>query len=874
MRKRILAGLLVLIIVLTLAACGKNPALTETPAPVPAAETPVSASEPENQEAVPDISSEPSPADPSGDIVILYTSDIHCGINQGFGYAGLQAIREYHLSQGDAVFLVDNGDNIQGEPVGTMSMGKLPLDLMNAMGYDVAIPGNHEFDYGMEQFLSLAESAEFPYVSCNFNREGERVFDSYVILEAGETKVAFVGVTTPKTLTSSTPRYFQDENGDFVYGFLQDMSGEKLYDAVQQAVDGARADGADYVIVLGHMGNIAESSPYTYADVISHITGIDAFLDGHSHDTEQVEMKDREGHSVLRSACGTKLANIGWCRIAADGKVTAGLYTWNNSVSLPTMLGLKNDMSLAVDRALATLNEELGTVVAKTSVDLTICDPEPDANGNPVRMVRRAETNLGDLCADACRFQSGADIALVSGGGIRVNIPAGDITLNDILRVNPFGNEMCVLELTGEQILDALEWGAHSVPAEHGGFLQVSGLSYEVHSYIESSCTEDENRCFTGVAGERRVKNVLIGGEPIDPEGVYSVGGFDYLLLNQGDGYSMFKGAKILQDRVKLDNQVLIDYITENLGGVIGEEYEDPFGQGRITIIEEKPLVSEANAGNVAQLLADLVNACESPTELDAQKIKADLDAIAAVDPQDLPMAESIAEYWQVLYLDPDYHLYLYQGDELAEDLRNAGIKDSPDHAIVVLGFALQNGEMQPELMGRCDAAAAMARTFPSAILVCSGGATGENNPDRHTEAGLMKEYLTDHCGIKAERIYTDEKATTTGENAVNTFEILRENNVRSITIVTSSYHQRRGQILYAVMAEIFRQRYGYSVDLAENYCYDIESSSPIQTFDGRIAAMQIADFLSLPEDAMKVLPSMGFPGGGPQEEQSRSGDS
>ena len=529
-------------------------------------------------------------AERTGDVVILYTSDVHCGIEQGFGYAGLQAIREYLTARGNDVILVDDGDNIQGEPVGTMTGGEIPMDLMNAMGYDVAIPGNHEFDYGMDKFLALAEKAEFPYISCNFNREGELVFEPYVIKEAGGTKIAFVGVTTPETLTTSTPKYFQDENGEFIYGFLQDETGEDLYAAVQKAVDDARGEGAEYVILLAHLGNYAGSAPYNYADVISHITGIDALLDGHSHDTEQVTMKDKSGHEVLRSACGTKLANIGWCRIAADGKVTAGLYTWANSVSAPELLGLKNDMAEAVDAALEKLGEELERVVAKTPFELTINDPEAkDASGNPIRMVRRAETNLGDLCADAIRDQSGADIGILNGGGVRVSIPAGDISLNAILKVHPFGNALSMIEVSGQQVLDALEWGAREEPGENGGFLQVSGLTYEIHTYIPSGCTEDENGYFNGVEGERRVKNVLVDGEPIDPEAFYTVAGTDYTLLDSGDGYAMFSGAQVLLDRVKLDNQVLIDYLTQTLNGMVGEEYEDPFGQGRIVIVEEKP---------------------------------------------------------------------------------------------------------------------------------------------------------------------------------------------------------------------------------------------------------------------------------------------
>ena len=527
----------------------------------------------------------------SADVVILFTSDVHCGVDQGFGYAGLAGVRDYLAAKGDAVILVDDGDNIQGEPIGTMTKGESLVDLMNQAGYELAIPGNHEFDYGMDRFLELAtQKAKFEYISCNFNHEGELVFKPYAIKELGGAKVAFVSVTTPKTLTCSTPKYFQNDSGEFVYGFFQDETGEGVYNAVQSAVDAARAEGADYVVVMGHMGNEEECRPWTYADVIEHTNGIDVFLDGHSHDTEQVVMKNKDGDEVLRSACGTKLSCIGWCRIAQDGKITTGLYTWNNDASVPAMLGLENKMSKAVTAASAALDKKLQEVVATSQVLLTINDPEAvDDNGKPIRMVRRAETNLGDLCADAYRFQSGADIAFVNGGGVRTNIAAGKITLDDILLVHPFGNAMCVIEVTGQQILDALEWGARKVPGENGGFLQVSGLSYEIHSYLPDPCQVDENTMCAGFEGERRVQNVLVGGEPIDPAATYTLASHDYMLLNNGDGFTAFDGAKLLQDRVKLDNQVLIDYITENLGGVIGEQYEDLTGDGRIVIVEEKP---------------------------------------------------------------------------------------------------------------------------------------------------------------------------------------------------------------------------------------------------------------------------------------------
>ena len=522
------------------------------------------------------------------DLVILFTSDVHCGVEQGWGYAGLYAVKE-SLSKDNYVLLVDDGDAVQGEPIGTMTKGEAIIDIMNTLEYDVAIPGNHEFDYGMAQFFALTEKANFPYVSCNFNKEGELVFQPYVIKELDGVKIAFVGVTTPLTLRSSTPRYFMDENGNFIYGFLQDETGEKVYEAVQKAVDDARAEGAQYVIVLGHLGNEDEVTPWKYSDVISNTTGIDAWLDGHSHDTDQVVMKNKDGDDVVRSGCGTKLANIGVLTITKDGKISSELYAWNQKTAAPKLLGLQNAGSEAVALASEALNDKLNEVVASTTADLIINDPVAVTDaGKPVRIIRRTETNLGDLCADAYLDQSGdADIALVNGGGIRVTIKKGDITLNDILLVHPFGNSLTVIEATGQQVLDALEWSVHSAPGEFGGFDQVAGITFEYDPNIPTPCQQDDNGFFTGVdeTMERRVRNVLVGGEPLDPEKTYKVASHDYQLLSNGDGYTMFAGANVLQESVKLDNQVLMDYITGTLGGVVGESYEEPYGQGRIVAV-------------------------------------------------------------------------------------------------------------------------------------------------------------------------------------------------------------------------------------------------------------------------------------------------
>ena len=522
------------------------------------------------------------------DILILFTSDVHCGIDQGWGYAGLYAVKE-NLSKDYNVLLVDNGDAIQGEPIGTMTKGEAIIDIMNVMGYDVAIPGNHEFDYGMDRFLELAEKAEFPYISCNFNKEGELVFEPWIMKEVGGVKIAFVGVTTPYTLRSSTPRYFMDDSGNYIYGFLQDETGEGVYNAVQGSVDAARAEGADYVIVMGHIGNETECAPWMYSDVISHVSGIDAWLDGHSHDTDQVIMQDKDGKDVVRTACGTKLANIGALHITRDGAISSELYSWNSSVAAPKLLNIDNAAAEAVSAATDELNAKLAEVVANTTVDLIINDPVAKTDdGKAVRIIRRAETNLGDLCADAYLDQSGeADIAFVNGGGIRVPINKGDITLNDILKVHPFGNSLTVIEVTGQQVLDALEWSVHALPGEFGGFDHVAGLTFEYDATIDSPCVQDEKGFFDHVdeTMERRVRNVLVAGEPIDPEAVYKLASHDYQLLNNGDGYTMYDGAKVLQESVKLDNQVLIDYITGTLGGSVGAGYEEPYGQGRIVSV-------------------------------------------------------------------------------------------------------------------------------------------------------------------------------------------------------------------------------------------------------------------------------------------------
>ena len=541
----------------------------------------------------------------AGDIVILYTNDVHCSVEQeaaddgtvsNMGYAGVAAYKADMKAITSNVALVDCGDAIQGEAIGTLSTGRYLIDIMNEIGYDYAVYGNHEFDYGMSRIQELTAEASFKYLSCNFmdikSDPAKNVLDAYAIRDFGDKKVAFIGISTPESITKSTPAYFQDEDGNYIYGFCSGGNGQELYDAVQAAVDAAKAEGVDYVVAIAHLGIDTQSSPWTSREVIANTTGIDVVLDGHSHSTIAGEtVKNKDDEDVILSSTGDKLRNLGRLVIKADGTMATSLiaakdYTEQDEATTKYIQEIVGQFE-------ALLNE----VIAKTDVDLVINDPE---TGD--RMVRNRETNLGDLCADAYRTLLDADIAFVNGGGIRDVIPKGDITYGQIINVHPFGNMACSIEVTGQQILDALELGCASTPGESGGFLQVSGLTYEIHTYIPSGVQLDENKVFQGVEGERRVKNVKVGGVPIDVNKTYVLASHNYMLKAGGDGFSMFKGAKVLRDEVMIDNQVLINYIQDELKGVVGSEYANPYGQGRIEIVAEETVVQpgEPNTGAAA----------------------------------------------------------------------------------------------------------------------------------------------------------------------------------------------------------------------------------------------------------------------------------
>lgn len=524
-------------------------------------------------------------------IVVLYTNDIHCTSDDGMTYAAIAGYKaQMEQTYGaDSVTLVDNGDAIQGGVLGSMSNGSWIVDIMNQVGYDLAIPGNHEFDFKVDTFLDIVNNqAKYTYLSCNFlNADGTPVLDAYKMVTYGDTDVAYVGISTPETLSKSAPAYFQNAAGEYIYSFCQGENGKELYDQVQTTVDAARKAGADYVVALAHLGEDAQSSPWMSTEVIAHTTGIDVVLDGHSHTVEPSKtVKNAAGEDVLLSQTGTKGESVGKLVIAPDGTMTTELVAL---ADVDTTSQAYTDAKTFIEGIQNEYKAKADEVVATSSVDLTVNDPTTGE-----RAVRSAETNLGDLCADAYRTMLGADIAFVNGGGVRANIAAGDITYGDIIEVHPFGNLACLVEVSGQQILDALELGSMQVGvSESGGFLQVSGLKYTIDTSIPTTVELDDAGNFVKVAGDRRVKDVQVQDSEtgtytaIDPKATYTLASHNYMLKDGGDGYTMFgaNNVTILKDEVMVDNEVLINYIKDELGGVVGEQYANPRGDGRITVL-------------------------------------------------------------------------------------------------------------------------------------------------------------------------------------------------------------------------------------------------------------------------------------------------
>lgn len=536
--------------------------------------------------AIPAIADTDDSTSSGESVYVLYTNDIHCEVS---GYPALAAYRAQLLENGENVVTVDAGDAIQGEAIGAQTKGSAIIDIMNTVGYDYAIPGNHEFDYSLSTFLDLTKNADFTYLSANFVdlQTGSTVFTPYAVKDFDGKKAAFIGICTPETYTKSTPVYFQDENGNYLYSFSENT----FYETIQNTIDQAREDGADIVIAVGHLGINGTASGWKSTDVIANTTGIDVFIDGHSHETIANNIyQNKDGEDVPLTSTGTKFDNFGIMKIQMDASDAS------NDISITAQLlhpsEVTYDSSEAASEAYHSVqnkidhyNQELSylyEVLGTAEIELTI------NNAEGVRRIRSGETNLGDFVADAYRSICQADIALVNGGGIRASVSAGDVTRKSLMDVNPWSNAMCVIEASGQQILDALEHGARNLPEENGGFLQVSGLTYDIDTWKESPVIMDEQGTFQSIdpAKGRRITNVKVNGQALEPDKMYTVCGSVYTLQNSGDGFTMFKNDKVVaQDNLPTDATMLISYFTDVLNGrITAGQYGNIAGEGRIII--------------------------------------------------------------------------------------------------------------------------------------------------------------------------------------------------------------------------------------------------------------------------------------------------
>lgn len=547
------------------------------------------------------------------DVTILYTNDVHTYIDKQspkLTYAAIADLKQSYQNAGKDVLLVDAGDHVQGTAYGSMDEGASIIKLMNAAGYDVATPGNHEFDYGMDRAKAIMKEADFPYLSCNWVdlRTTLRVLPSVKVFVRGGRRIAFVGVTTPETFTKSTPAYFMDKaQRKYIYDIQGGEDGKKLYDAVQKAIDKAKLL-ADVVIGLGHLGVDPSSSPWTSEEVIAHTSGFDAFIDGHSHTVmENKQVQDASGKAVTLTQTGSYFANVGEMTIAADGTITTKL--------IPTHEGMDAGIAAMQTSWVNTVDDMLGEKIAVGDSDFYVTDP---ATGK--RRIRSAETNLGDFVADGIYTYFNeveklhCDVAIMNGGGIRADVPAGDWTFKTCKQVSPFGNVACLMSVTGKQIQDALEFAARFAGEggkENGGFLQVAGATYEIHTDIPNTVQTDEKNVWIGSAtGTPRVQNVKIYDKasgsylPLDPGATYALAGMNYTLRNLGDGFAMFDGAELIKDYVSEDYLVMSTYAmifdgadaaglphlssaNSPLAAYPGYllNYEQPYGAGRITIL-------------------------------------------------------------------------------------------------------------------------------------------------------------------------------------------------------------------------------------------------------------------------------------------------
>lgn len=501
---------------------------------------------------------------PSQEIIVLYENDVHCGVD---GYANFAAFKNEMKAAHKYVTVVSNGDFVQGGSLGASSHGRNIINIMNAVGYDYVTLGNHEFDYGIPRQKELMEALDAKCLCCNFKdlRTGKQIYEPYHIVSYGDFDVAYVGMSTPYTINSSTPTYFKDEKGNYVYSFCI----EDFYEVVQNAVNSARAEGADFVVVLSHLGDEDEGEGgINSPSMIENTYGIDVVLDGHSHSVILDSIvKNKKGQNVTLTSTGTKFQYMGKLTIGTDGKFKTELVL--------TESYNKKDMSVlkVIEEIKEGYRKVAEQVIFTSEVKLAAFDDQDN------RLVRNQETNIGNFCADAYRTVFGTDIAFLGGGSIRADLPKGDVTFNDLYTMFPFENGTCKGECTGELLLDILEFSVSIAPGEFGGFQQVSGLRFEYDSNIPSPVVYNANHDFDGVRGERRVKKVEIlnsktgNYEPLVSDKTYTFAASSYVAIDHGDGFAMMNRCTNVQDLGILDTDIIQSFLENYKNNHVGTEY-------------------------------------------------------------------------------------------------------------------------------------------------------------------------------------------------------------------------------------------------------------------------------------------------------------
>lgn len=504
--------------------------------------------------------------DLTGHIVILHTNDVHGAIGE---YAKVAALKQAYQAAGAYVLLADAGDFIQGDPTVSASQGKTAIELMNLAGYDVAAPGNHEFDYGYPNLKTLAGEADFPILAANVRYDNAAALgDQTTFTTTDGKKIGIFGLDTPETATKAHP--------DKIKG-VSFLAAQEMFDCAQAQVDALKADGCDYIICLGHLGIDAESTGNRSIDLLEKVDGIDVFIDGHSHSTLE-DVKAAAGGTgkvgdTLVTSTGTKLESVGVVTIDADGTITTA------TTPVADLTATDADVAARAAKIQAEIDKEYGTVFAKTEVAL---------NGEKEPGNRTEETNLGDLICDALvwgaeREGTEVDAAVTNGGGIRASIAAGDITKKDINTVLPFGNTLSIVKVTGAELLEALEASTYCTPTSIGGFPQVSGIEFTV----DTTKAYDQGEQYPGSTyyGPKSIQRVTIetvGGEPFDANATYTIATNDFMAAG-GDTYYAFAAASVNYDLGLSMDEVVMDYITDELKGTVTEE---AYGQpaGRITV--------------------------------------------------------------------------------------------------------------------------------------------------------------------------------------------------------------------------------------------------------------------------------------------------